>query len=202
MTVDRTRRLRLQVDDDQRGSWVVGLLAEMAAERGWAVDEDGPAPPDALAFVRSVGAPVAPRDGPAFVVAVEAATPRSPVVIESAAHLRPRFDLVLGEFKARRNQEVTRGAIERFLARVEDEQPAPPDAAERAVGSEAATIVDENRKLLAAVDAWLARTTMTPEAAQAVHADRAILEAAIGAPEIDLVIVERAASRLTLHIGT
>ena len=41
----------------------------------------------------------------------------------------------------------------------------------------------------------------TPEAARAVHADRTILAAALDAPEIDLVIVERAAGRLRLLLA-
>lgn len=195
---DRTRQLRIDVTEDQRDCWVVPLITEVAAGRGWSIDEDGPGRPDAFALLRSVGDAVAPVDEPAFIVAVEAGTPRSPVVVESAAHQVARFDLVLGEFKARRNQEVTRGAMDRFLARVED---GSPDAAPE-TESHPAAVIDETRKLLAAVDAWLARTTMTPEAAQAIHADRAILEAAIGAPEIDLVIVERASTRLNRLLGT
>jgi hypothetical protein len=43
---------------------------------------------------------------------------------------------------------------------------------------------------------------MTPETAQAIGADRAIVEAAIGAPVIDLVIVDRAATRLASAINS
>ncbi|WP_421122046.1 hypothetical protein ACE2AJ_12525 [Aquihabitans daechungensis] len=197
MTVHRTWRLHLEVADGQRGSWVVPLLADVAVERGWSVDEDGADRPDAVALVRPVGGAVVTTDEPAFVVAVEAGTPRSPVVVESADHLVPRFDLVLGEFKARRNQEVTRAAIDRFLVRVEQDRPRDAPAAEPAAPD---AVVGQARVLLAAVDAWLARTTMTPDAARAVHADRAILDAAIGAPEVDLVIVERAAARLALRL--
>lgn len=201
--MDRPFLLRLRIADDQRDAWVVALLVEVATGQGWTIDEDGPERPDAVALVASVGASVPAVHGPVFAVAVEAGTPRSPVVAEPPAHLPARFDLVLGEFKARRNQQVTRDAIERFLARVEDERAEGADlvAAVEGAGTGAPAVIAEHQALLAAVDRWLARTTLTPEAARAVHADRTILQAAIGAPEIDLVIVERAAGRLASTIG-
>lgn len=185
----------------ERDAWVVALLLEVCEERGWTVD-DRSTRADAVALISPLGASAAPVDEPALVIQVEAGTPRSPVVEESAPHLVARTELVIGGFKARRNQRVTRDAIERFLARAEDQRAdaieplAADDPAEAARRGDAAALIAENQALLAEVDAWLARTSMTPEAAQAVAADRAIVEAAIAAPVIDLVIVERAASRL------
>lgn len=195
-------RLRLDVSDDLGASWVTELLTEVAGALGWAVDGSGR--PDAVAAVVALGAAVPPVDEPLVIVRVEAGTPRSPAIEESPPHLPARLDLTVGAFRARRNQKVTRDAVERFLARVERTRPAPAtdasgalDPAEAVARAGADAIVAENRSLLAEVDAWLARTTMTPEAAQAIGADRAILEAAIGAPVLDLVIIERAATRLS-----
>lgn len=201
----RPPRLRLEVAVPERDAWVVTLLVEICSERGWTAD-DAHTRGDAVAIISPLGASAAPVDEPALVIQVEAGTPRSPVVEESAPHLVARTDLVLGGFKARRNQRVTREAIERFLDRAERERPAaaeplaPLDPAEAADRDEAAALIAEHRALLAAVDAWLARTTMTPEAAQAIHADRAIVDAAIRAPVIDLVILERASSRLAATV--
>jgi hypothetical protein len=199
-------RLRLDAADDLGSSWVTEVLTETALALGWAVD--GPGRPDAVAVVVALGAAVVPVDEPHVVVRVEAGTPRSPAVEESPPHLPARLDLTVGAFRARRNQQVTRDAIERFLARVERTSPgrqvgAPGalDPAEAVVRADAAEIVAGNRALLAEVDAWLARTSMTPEAAQAIGADRAILDAAIGAPVLDLVIIERAAARLAAALA-
>ena len=189
----------------ERDAWVVARLLAVCAERGWTVD-DRSTRADAVALVGPFGASVAPLDEPALVIQVEAGTPRSPVAEESADHLVARTDLVIGGFKARRNQRVTREAIERFLERAEQhraratEPLAVADPAEAARRSDAGALIAEHRALLAAVDAWLARTTLTPDAAQAVAADRAIVEAALGAPVLDLVIIDRAASRLAATI--
>lgn len=197
----RPPRLRLEIAVPERDAWIVALLLEVCAERGWTSD-DHAGRADAVAIVSPLGGSVGPADEPALVVQVEAGTSRSPVVEESAPHLVARTELVLGGFKARRNQRVARDAIERFLERAElqraaaTEPLAPGDPAEAALAADAGAVIAENRALLAAVDAWLARTAMTPEAAQAVHADRTIVEAAISAPVIDLVIVDRAATRL------
>lgn len=208
MIVDRhPPRLRLEVAVPERDAWVVSLLLDVCGERGWTVD-DRSTRADAVAIISPLGASAAPVDEPALVIQVEAGTPRSPVVEESAAHLVARTELVIGGFKARRNQRVTRDAIERFLERAEQQRTgateplAADDPAEAAARTDAAAVIAENRTLLAAVDAWLARTTMTPETAQAIGADRAIVEAAIGAPVIDLVIVDRAATRLASAINS
>lgn len=201
----RPLRLRLEVAVPERDAWVVALLVEVCQEHGWTVD-DRSTRGDAVAIIGPLGASVAPVDQPALVIQVEAGTPRSPVVQESAAHLVARTELVLGGFKARRNQQVTRNAIERFLARAEQhraaaaEPLAPGDTAEAAPKADAADLIAEHRTLLAQVDSWLARTTMTPEVAQAIAADRAIVDAALGAPVLDLVILDRAATRLAATI--
>lgn len=200
----RPPRLRMEVAVPERDAWVVGLLLEVCGERGWTAD-DAHTRADAVAIVSPLGVSAAPVDEPALVIQVEAGTPRSPVVEESAPHLVARTELVIGGFKARRNQRVTREAIERFLERAERERPAAEplvtdDPAEAADRRDAAALIAEHRALLAAVDEWLARTTTTPEAAQAIAADRAIVDAALGAPVIDLVILERAASRLAATI--
>jgi hypothetical protein len=190
--------LRLRTADDQRASWVAALVVEVAAERGWTVTDTGPGRPDAVAVITAVGTDAAPVAEPAFVVEVEPGTPRSPTPVESAAHLLPRAELVVGSFKARRNQQATRAALERFLARVETGLADPGDAA---AAAGAPGVIEESRALLAAVDAWLAHATVSADDARALHADRAILDAAIGAPVIDLVIVERAAARLAAAIA-
>ncbi|HWJ62507.1 MAG TPA: hypothetical protein VNS19_11095 [Acidimicrobiales bacterium] len=200
--------LRADVADGLAGTWVIELIDEVASELGWSVSPSGR--PDAVAVVVPLGTAIAPADEPLIAVRVEAGTPRSPAVEESPPHLPARLDLTVGAFRARRNQRVTRDALERFFARVERTRPEPLvdgdgpddalDPAEAVARADAAAIVAENRDLLAAVDAWLARTSMTPDAAQAIHADRTILEAAIGAPVLDLVIVERTAARLATAI--
>ncbi|MCU1369929.1 MAG: hypothetical protein JWO77_1123 [Ilumatobacteraceae bacterium] len=201
----RPPRLRLEVAVPVRDAWVVELVVEICRERGWTVD-DRSTRAEAVAIIGPVGAAIAPVDEPALVITVEQGTPRSPVVQESAPHLVARTELVIGAFKARRNQRITREAIGRFLERAEQDRPSATeplvagDPAEAAPRSGAEAVIEENRALLAAVDAWLARTTLTPEAARAIHADRAIVDAAIGAPVIDLVIIDRAASRLAAVI--
>ncbi|MGN6693274.1 MAG: hypothetical protein ACTHN0_03780 [Aquihabitans sp.] len=213
--------LRIDAADGLAGAWVTELIAEVAAEAGWGVAGDGGLHPDAVAAIVPIGAAVAPVDEPFVAVWVEEGTPRSPVVEESPPHLPARLELTVGAFRARRNQRVTRDALERFFARVEATRPAPAllpaddavagagaaeppvelDPAEAVARADAGAIVAENRALLDAVDAWLARTSMTPEAAQAIGADRAILEAAIAAPVLDLVIIERAATRLATAVN-
>lgn len=206
-------RLRVEVADDLRSSWATELIAEAAAARGWSTDGGGR--PDAVVVVAPLGADVPAVDEPLVIVRVEAGTPRSPAVEESPPHLPAHLDLTVGAFRARRNQRVTRDALDRFFDRVEATRPtsipsasatgAEPtpvlDPAEAVARVDADAIVAENRALLDAVDAWLARTSMTPEAAQAIGADRAIVEAAITAPILDLVIIQRAATRLAAAIG-
>lgn len=210
-------RLRLEVAEDLRQTWVATQIADAVAAHGWTVDDDPTPRPDAVVTIVALGAAVEPVDEPVVRVQVEAGTPRSPVVEESPPHLPARLALTVGAFRARRNQQVTRAALDRFLDRVEATRPVlladgpdiggsahhgriesgvAPDPAEAVRRGDADAIIDENRRLIGHVDAWLARTTMTPEAAQALGADRAILDAALGAPVIDLVIVERAAARL------
>lgn len=194
-----------------QGSWIAVLVDEIAGELGWSVEQEegpgGPLHPDARVVIDAVGVDHPPSDEPVLLVSVEEGTSRSPVVEESAPHLVPRTVLVVGAFKARRNQRLARAAVERFLERVERERPEPLDPAGELDVAEAVArdargpIVEENRALLAAVDAWLARTTLTPEGAQVIAADRAILDAAISSPAIDLVIVERAAGRLAAAIA-
>jgi hypothetical protein len=202
----RPPRLRLEVAVPERDAWVVALLLDVCQDRGWTAD-DRSSRADAVAIVTPLGASVAPVDQPALVIQVEAGTPRSPVVEESALHLVARTELVIGGFKARRNQRVTREAIERFLERAEQQRAAaaeplaPGDAAEAAPRADAAELIAENQALLAEVDAWLSRATVTPEAAQAIASDRAVIEGALGAPVIDLVIVDRAATRLAAAIA-
>ena len=215
----RRHHLQVQLGDDQREGWVVPVLTEVASEVGWTVSEDAGAGgrPDAVAVVVSIGVPLGAIDEPAFFVSVEAGTPRSPTVLESATHLPARFELTVGAFKARRNQQVTRDAVERFLVRVEQTQPATDaaldpaladgdldelDPSEAVARAEADGVVAENLALLERLDAWLARSTLTPAAAQAVQADRTILEAALTAPVLDLVIIGRVAARLAAATST
>lgn len=207
----RPLTLRIDADDAHRATWVAEVIVEVAGECGWTVDttDDGSGAstrPDAVAVIVPIGASIDPIDEPTVAVWVEAGTPRSPVAEESPPHLPARLELTVGAFRARRNQQVTRDALLRFFERVERTRvvptidqaalAAPLDPAEAVARADAPGIVAENQALLDRVDASLARTTMTPEAAQAVGADRAILAAAIDAPVLDLVIIERAATRL------
>ncbi|WP_426570876.1 hypothetical protein [Aquihabitans sp. McL0605] len=207
------RALVLICADGLESSWVAQLTADVAGEHGWAITTAaapgaGARHPSAQATVGPLGAAVDPAEGPEIVVWVEAGSSRSPAVVESAEHLVARLELTVGAFKARRNQRVTRAALERFFDRVaaaalRTPTPAPVPAPGAAVepAPSADPIVEGSRALLAEIDRWLARATMAPRAAQAIHADRAILAAAIGAPEIDLVIVERASARLRAATG-
>lgn len=210
--------LRIDVADGLGDTWAALLTEEAALAAGWSLARND-VRPDAVAVIVAVGAEITPVDEPLVAIWVEDGTPRSPIVEESPPHLPARLELTVGAFRARRNQRVTRDALERFLARVEHTRPttspirtsvsvdagsgavAPLDPAEAVIRADAAAIVAENRALLDAVDAWLARTSMTPEAAQAIGADRTILEAAIAAPVLDLVIIERAATRLAAAIA-
>lgn len=230
--------LRVEVAGELRSAWVTEQITEVARARSWTVDDAGALRPDAVVTIVALGTPVEPVDEPVIRVQVEAGTPRSPVVVESAPHLPARLELTVGAFRARRNQRVTRDAVERFLERVEATRPAastaadpgpaaepgpseaevdpgpskaeaesppeptePADPTEYVNRSEAGAVVAQNRALIDQVTAWLARTSLTPAAAQAIGADRAILEAALDAPVLDLVIVERAAARLAAAVS-
>jgi hypothetical protein len=213
--------LRVEVAGELRSSWVTEQITEVARARSWTVDDASPLRPDAVVTIVALGTSVEPVDEPVIRVQVEAGTPRTPVVVESAPHLPARLELTVGAFRARRNQRVTRDAVERFLDRVEATRPAAPTAAspgpaadpgrseaeapheptEYVDRADAGTVVAQNRALIDQVTAWLARTSLTPAAAQAIGADRAILEAALDAPVLDLVIVERAAARLAAAVS-
>ena len=157
-------RLRLDPADDLRTSWVALLVAEVATELGWTVDDgtdrdDGPRTPS----------PWWDRPPPARRAAHQRwssrsrrGTSRSPAIEESAPHLPARLDLVVGAFKARRNQRVTRAAIEQFLERVATEvhrrrAPGQPESA-------------PEPRLLDAVDAALGPTRSTDPIRQRIGA--------------------------------
>lgn len=202
-------RLRLDVAPDLDAAWVTELVAAVVEGRGWVLAGPETARPDSVVQVVPIGDDAGAVDEPVVIVRVEPGTPRSPIVEESAPHLTPRLDLTVGAFRARRNQRITLDALERFVDRVERTRPeplgpdrSPPDPAEAVARAAGAAIVAENDALLVAVDSWLARTAMTPDAARAVTADRAILAAALTAPTLDLVIIERAATRLAAAVAS
>ena len=204
-------RLRLDVAPGLDATWVVELVEALAEGRGWTVERERRVRPDAVVALIPLGGSPEPVDEPLVLIQVEPGTPRNPVVEESAPHLTPRLDLTVGAFRARRNQRTTLDALERFVDRVERTRPEPlgtsagpaPDPAEAVDRADAEVIVAENRALLAAVDAWLAGegAGIGPDTARAVAADRAILAAALTAPVLDLVIIERAATRLATTVA-